>query len=544
VLLAYGLTAIVFFALPLLLTHGDQYFGVGADPRLFIWSFAWWPHAVLHGENPFYTHAVWTPVGQNLMWMTSVPGLALLFAPLTVLAGPFAAYNAASCVLPAIGAYAGFELCYYASRRFVPAVVGGYLFGFSSYVLGEALNGHLMVDTVFVVPLVALIVLRFLDGGIGRRAFSLWLGVLVAAELLISTELAFTLTLALVVGLLLTWVCVPERRGRISAILGPCGVGYGVAAVITAPFLYFLLGGFHEQAFWTSPHAADLLNVVVPPNFDLLAGSWMRRLSEGYSSLSNDQETFVGLVSIVVVVDMTRRGGAAGRMIGASFLVAFVCVLGPRLQVYGHSIVSIPWALVRHLPLFNNALPERVAVYISLISAVAVSLWLARRPHSRARVVIAVLAVLSVVPDPLGSSWTSGYSIPAFFTASAYRQCLDPGETVLALPTTIGTSLLWQAASDFRFKLAGGDAIGSVFIPSAYTSTAGDDYVTLGSHLDSSRTGILKSYVASKGITSAVVDGNEINFFSGALDNLATPESAGGVVLYHFTKTPPSGPAN
>src|SRR5439155_10640342 len=57
--------------------------GLFTDPQIFIWSFAWWPHAIASGENPFYTHAIWAPDGVNLAWATSVPGLALPFAPLT-----------------------------------------------------------------------------------------------------------------------------------------------------------------------------------------------------------------------------------------------------------------------------------------------------------------------------------------------------------------------------------------------------------------------------------------------------------------------------
>jgi hypothetical protein len=539
VLLGFRLVAFAFFALPLLLTRGNRYLGEGPDARLFIWSFAWWPHAILHGENPFYTHAVWAPIGQNLTWMTSVPGLALLFAPLTLAAGPIVSYNTAAVLMPALGAYAMFELCHYVARRLLPAIVGGYLFGFSSYVLGEAQVGHIHMDTVFVVPLIGLIVLRFLDAGISPRAFSIWLGVLVAFELLVSTELAFTLTLALVIALLLAWACAPARRARLRAILAPCAVGYGIAGVLTLPFLYFLLTGFHSGTFWPKTHAADLLNVVLPPSFNLFAGGWIAALSRGFPDLTSGQEAFVGLVTVVVVVDLARRRDAAGRMLGASFLVAVVCILGPHLVVYGHSIAPAPWGLVRHAPLIDNALPERLGVYVALISAVAVSLWLGRAPTSPARNVIALLAVLSVLPDPVTPLWTNGYSIPSFFTTAAYRGCLDTDETVLPLPTSYGTPLLWQAASGFRFRLAGGD-IAAPNIPPSYTDSAGDAYITDGNHLGPSQTGIVKSYVAENGITSALVADSESAFFSGALNGLATAQSAGGILVYHFTTAPPS----
>ena len=66
VFLAYLLVASCFLGLRIL-AHpestiiGDHY----ADPQLFVWAFAWWPHAILHGNNPFYTHAIWAPAAST-----------------------------------------------------------------------------------------------------------------------------------------------------------------------------------------------------------------------------------------------------------------------------------------------------------------------------------------------------------------------------------------------------------------------------------------------------------------------------------------------
>src|SRR5690349_13984348 len=92
VLAGYAALSLLYFGLPLLPHPGRYVLGSGADPDIFVWSFAWWPHAILEGQNPFVTHAVWAPDGMNLAWVTSVPGLALPFAPLTLAFGPVVAY--------------------------------------------------------------------------------------------------------------------------------------------------------------------------------------------------------------------------------------------------------------------------------------------------------------------------------------------------------------------------------------------------------------------------------------------------------------------
>ena len=67
----YAVVAFCVLGLPALVQSGSRYVGYGYDPQIFIWAFAWWPHAILHGENPFVTHAVWAPVGLNLTWTTT-----------------------------------------------------------------------------------------------------------------------------------------------------------------------------------------------------------------------------------------------------------------------------------------------------------------------------------------------------------------------------------------------------------------------------------------------------------------------------------------
>src|SRR5439155_17240562 len=162
-------------------------------------AYALWPDAVLHGLNPVVTHAIWPPVGVDLAWATSVPGLALPLAPVTLLFGPVVAYDTAAVLLPALAAWTAFLLCRHVTRAILPSVVGGYLFGFSSYMLGQEL-GHLHMTSVFLVPLVALAVLRFVERATSRRRFAVELGLLLGAQFYLSTEVLFTVTVALVVA--------------------------------------------------------------------------------------------------------------------------------------------------------------------------------------------------------------------------------------------------------------------------------------------------------------------------------------------------------
>ncbi len=98
--------------------------------------------------------------------------------------------------------------------------------------------------------------------------------------------------------------------------------------------------------------------------------------------------------------------------------------------------------------------------------------------------------------------------------------------------------MLWQVASGFRFRLAGGFT--GLSIPAGFTTPGPMQYVTVGNHLGPGQAAAVRTFIAAEHVTSVVVAGDEAPFFSGALDRLATPQTVGGVVVYRFSSTPAS----
>ena len=111
VLLGYAAVSFAYFGWRLAAHPGRYILGSGRDPQIFVWSFAWWPHAIETWQNPFFTHAIYAPTGINLAWATTVPGLALAFWPLTQAFGPTVSYNLAALAMPALSAWTAYLLC-------------------------------------------------------------------------------------------------------------------------------------------------------------------------------------------------------------------------------------------------------------------------------------------------------------------------------------------------------------------------------------------------------------------------------------------------
>ncbi len=550
-LLVYALLSVGFFGIRLIVSSGSSYVGVFDDSQIPIWSYAWWLHAVSHGENPFVTHMLWAPSGVNLVWANTTPALAVALLPVTGLFGAVAAYNVVAVLLPAISAWAGFLLCRHLTGRFWPSFVGGYLFGFSSYVLGHMV-GQPQLTAVFAVPLVALVLIRYVEGDVGRRGLAVQLGLLLALELYLSLEVAFELTLMLVLALVVAYALVPAARRRLfPAALAPLAGAYALAILLGAPLVYYALTDLRVTGFQPpNIFVADALNVIVPTNLEASGAGWAHAVAKHFAGNYSEQGAFIGLPLIAIVLLYARRRWRTpeGRFLLAALLLATLASFGPELTVAGNSVLPLPTPLghetltlpgvgTKHVPLFNNALPVRLVLFASLASAVIVALWLAST-RGLAPWLLAALGVALLVPNPAAGVWATRYSIPAFFTDARYRGCLAPNEIVLPQPIgSGGQAMLWQVRDSFRFRLAGGRVQTSP--PSVFLHPPSRAQISVGYDPVANQVQLLRRYIADEHVTAAIVDKRQASTWAPALDRVARRRDLGGVLFYRVAGTDP-----
>ena len=536
----YLLLAIAFLGVPVA-AHPERRVvgGLFRDPQIFIWSFAWWPHAILHGLNPFFTHAIWEPDGYNLAWVTSVPGLALAFAPLTLLFGPILAYNVASILMPALGAWTAFLLCRRLTRAIWPSLVGGYLFGFSAYVLSAELT-HIFTAAVFLVPVAALLVVRFVQDDLSCRGLALRLGFLLAGQMLLSTEILFTLTLALAVSLGLG-LALAGPRERIRRLVAPLAGAYALAALLTAPFLWFVLTGTGSRPpAGAEAFTGDLLNLVIP-TMASVGGWWGNHLTQHFPANDAERGAYLGLPTLAIVglYAWRRWRTFAGRLLLAAFALAVLASLGSRFTVDGRAPFHLPWRYLAKWPLVANLMPVRLMLYATLAAAVMVALWAASsfRP-AWLRAALPALAVFAVLPNLSWSAWSRTPQVPQLFTTSLYKSCLGRGENVLLLPFgTLGDTMLWQVRTGFWFQDAGGYV--TPFPPSGYTQLEGIYRIATEEIPPDVTTQAVLELVRLKHVTSIVLDADEKSLWGPVLRPLARPQAVGGALIYRLLDAPP-----
>ena len=205
------------------------------------------------------------------------PASSLLFTPFTALFGPDVSYNVAALLAPAVSAWTAYLLCRHLTRSLWASLVGGYLFGFSSYILGQ-LQGHLHMTAVFLLPLIALASVRYLQGELAGRGFAWRLGVLFGLQFWLSTELLVTAALVLALALGARLLAPPGTRERLRAAAGRFSPQSESPWLVAAPLLVYAVTGFQSQSI--NPPAifdGDLANFLIPTHFIWAGGSCFTR---------------------------------------------------------------------------------------------------------------------------------------------------------------------------------------------------------------------------------------------------------------------------
>ena len=508
---------------------------LGTDPTIFMWSMVWWPHALLNGLNPFVTHLIWVPHAIDLAANSSVPGPALLAAPLTAIAGPVVSYNVLMLIAPVTGAWFAYRLCLYLTRNAVASILGGFLYGFSSYGLGQ-LEGHLHLVFTFGPPAAALLTLKRLGGRISARRYLGLMVVVLIAQLSCGTEMAFTMTVMGVVALAAGWIFSgAETRRRIVALLAPLAGAFALAAVVCAPFLYYALTGPAVAKDRGLAFSSDALSFAIPTAIFRVGGHRFAAVSSGFAAGYIEGGTYLGLpvILIVAVFAVQRWRTRAGQILLAVLAVAVLWSLGTHLYIDGHPTIPLPWNAVAHLPALNELLPSRIGVYVLLACAVIVALWLATPGSSRLRRwPLAALAVLFLIPNT--ALFNQQLDEPTFFTTSLYRHYLSRNEIVLPIPYgTAGPAMLWQASAHMYFRMASGN----FYLPADYGR---EPFVqeAIGSGPSATSAAALRLFIAQHHVQAITVAADDPGGWPAVIARLGLSDvDVGGVLLYRVKQS-------
>ncbi len=440
------------------------------DPALFLWFFQWPATAVAHGENPFFSTALFHPTGVNLLAQTSVTGLTVPLIPVTWIWGPVASLNVAATLTPAIGAWTAFVVLRRWALWTPAAFVGGLLFGFSPFVLGSLEAAQLMTAALMLLPLV----LWALDDILVRQHHhavltGALLGALLFWQFFLSSELLAVLAMVVLVSLivLVAAALVADRPGlwrrAPHAALG-LAAGAGTAGVLLAWPVWFALDG---PAHLPGPiwPAVPLIGGYLPSSFVAPGyghGSSVFQALGGYAGPALGSSAYLGWGLLAVLVGGLVAFWRDRRLWFFAFVLVFCgsCSLGVR---------GGQWEVARvlaRIPVIENVIQQRFMAIGFLAAAVMLTI-IVDRVHTWVpdwRGLIGATAVVAAALVPIVATFAPRlpFTMQAVILPRWYKQVaptLPAKSVLLAYPAPfsgIPVSMSWQAVNRMHYSQAGG----------------------------------------------------------------------------------------
>jgi dolichyl-phosphate beta-glucosyltransferase len=443
------------------------------DPALFLWFFQWPATALSHGQNPFFSTALFHPHGINLLAQTSVTGLSLPLVPVTWIWGPVASLNVASTITPALTAFTAFVVI----RRWVSwtpaAFVGGLLYGFSPFVLSSLEFGHLMTAALMLLPLILAVFDEIL---IRQRHSVLWTGVLLAvllfAQFFLSSELlaivAVVIVICVVALVAAALVAKPaEVRARFPHAAKALAIGLGLGLVLLAWPVWFALKGPASLSGLVWPNVG-VIGGFIPSSF-VTTGYPPRKnvffALGGYEGAPLASAAYLGWSFLAVMVAGVIAFWRDRRLWFFAFalVVCAACSLGER-----HGQWEPAWVFTR-IPVLENIIEQRFMAIGYLAAAIILAIILERvyrlLPQWRGVLgVVGAAAVAAVALVPMGVVFggrlpfaMQPVTLPPWYFKVA--PTLPPGRVLLSYPAPFSglqSAMAWQAVNRMHYSQAGG----------------------------------------------------------------------------------------
>jgi hypothetical protein len=481
-----GLIAFVIYLVVFILAFGQALVAhldkpavgqVEVDPNFYVWAWRWWAYAVTHGLNPLYSHQIGAPGGFSLAWATTSPAVALLVSPVTIAFGSAASFNLTLLLAPPASAWAAFVAARRLTGRFWAALPAGVVYAFNVYTLDHEVSGQPNLTVNLLLPLMVYLVLLWWDGTLKRRGYVIWMMIAIALEFYTFIEAYAEMTMMWVAALALGfWIAGRELRPRVVLLAKQTAIAYLGALVLAAPYLAYALSNYPSTLTRPEPwFSLDLSGLVLPRHDRLLGMRWWAAAAGHDLSAT----TYVGLplLLILALLAFTAWSRRVIKFLVVGFVVVVAFAAGPGLIIDGHHLFPLPWGEMWSMPFLRSAEPIRLIVFGYLVLAMALAVWLAEADLGRlARAGRWGLAGLSlaaifanlptfaeVVPPPPPKHWTEAIpglqpvnAVPAFFSDGTYRHYLKPGEIIAVVSRRGNAGMLFQAETDFYFRIAGG----------------------------------------------------------------------------------------
>ncbi|HYT41627.1 MAG TPA: hypothetical protein VEP90_04735 [Methylomirabilota bacterium] len=470
--LFYLILSYLLFAFSIGFNLTTSYIGLYSHDQIqFLWTLYWWPYAISHHINPFFSTFIWHPYGTDLsLAPASVPGASFIALPVTLIFGPVASYNLLIIVGSALSAFFTFLITNYLTNSWKAGVIAGLLFGFSTYQFVQVI--HLHIELTFLIPLIGYLFLVFWEKKIQSIAFILLVGSCLTLQYLFAMEVFVTLTLCIGISCIIVMLVYPEHFKQLIQFSMHLSGAYVFCIIMVSPFIYMAIRhGIPTKPFNSAGFfSLDPLNFIIPTTVTYLGGNAFAQLSSTFFGSIFENSAYLGIpaIGIIIMYTVTYWHEKMTRVLFFALLCFMILSLGPTLHIAGYSTLTLPEYYLNKLPVINQLLPERLTVYVFFVASLFIGLWAGKnltalragkKDHLSLylKYLLIVCTLLLIFPNVSGGTAHTDIHIPYFFTSGVYKNYIHRGDNVLFFPyASDGDSMLYQEYTNMYFNLAEG----------------------------------------------------------------------------------------
>lgn len=384
-----------------------------------VWNIWWVNKSVTELQQlPWHTSFLHAPHGVTLLGQTLNPFNGFVAIGLLTFLSLTQAFNVMIIFSFVVAGLTAFWLCYYFSRSYVPSLIGGFIYTFSSYHFAHAI-GHMQLVSLQWIPLFILLWWMLLK----RPRYLTAVGAAIALLLVLMCDYYYFLYSVITAGIIVLYFWrtnqLPPLKSRKTIL--PFGVFGAVSLLLVAPLPLALLRLNSQEVLSGSHPTRELSTNVIAPflnggfwRFAWLTDWYWKRVPAGLSESS----IYLGISVIGMSLVGLFKRNKIKKDINFWLILAFVFGVfsyGPRLMIGSNSIemIPLPYAFLEKIfpPLKLSGVPVRMMVMVTLSVAVISALVLAKINLSQTKgkvilgVIFAVLfidmfpAKLPITPD-------------------------------------------------------------------------------------------------------------------------------------------------
>lgn len=434
------------------------------DAPTYVWFLAWVPYAIGHGWSPYSSGWLNAPFGANLAYPgPPLPWMVLMW-PVTAALGAVRSYDILIVLGIVSNAVAAWWACRYWLGAGIGAVLGGAMFGFSPYVLGQLEQGHVNLGLVASIPLSSVVFYELVvSQRRNPRLIGLCAGGLGAIQILTSQEVAAIVGITGLLVMLALASAYPKKVREHVPYIARAMLWAAPAIVASSGVIVWAqvlsAGAVHgDPAVGEVAGSSGLLSVLAPSYGETLTLQPLVNAQLVQNAYPNEALGYLGIPMILILVRLFRRPDGMAKWVVGLVVLTTVLMLGPKLQVDGVvTPVPLPMEVLGRLPLVHDILPSRFSAVLDWLAALSVAVFVSGLGRSRRAFsgrLWTCLALVFWLPN-LGAP-TLSVATPRYFSGVAVPR----SRALLVVPfaqTSFGAvSEIWQAASGMRFRMTGG----------------------------------------------------------------------------------------